>query len=131
VDDCLFFDKDLKIINQFIAGMSREMPLTKELSVDDFWESRLKGKNKFQHTQQKLILQIIKAAPIEDCNAAKTPAENDALGSELDGVAFSETWEYASIVGMMMNLAISSRPDIAFATHQCARFIDVPRQILC
>eukprot|EP00957_Ditylum_brightwellii_P167746 12770078-Ditylum_brightwellii.AAC.1 len=31
-------------------------------------------------------------------------------------------WQYAFVVGMMMYLASNSRPDIAFAVHQCACF---------
>ena len=34
---------------------------------------------------------------------------------------------YASIVGMLLNLASNTRPDIAFAVHQCARFTHNPK----
>ena len=40
----------------------------------------------------------------------------------------SETWSYASVVGMMMYLSTNSRPDIAYAVHQCARFTHCPRR---
>ena len=33
-----------------------------------------------------------------------------------------ERWSYASVVGMLLYLAKNSRPEIAFALHQCARF---------
>jgi hypothetical protein len=41
----------------------------------------------------------------------------------------SEPWSYASVVGMMMYLASNSRPDIAFAVHQCTRFTHCARRV--
>ena len=38
-----------------------------------------------------------------------------------------EKWSYSSVVGMLLYLASNSRPDIAFATHQCARFTHSPK----
>jgi hypothetical protein len=40
----------------------------------------------------------------------------------------NESWNYASVVGMLMYLAANSRPEIAFAVHQCARFTHSPKQ---
>ena len=39
-----------------------------------------------------------------------------------------EAWEYRSIVGMMLYLAGRTRPDIAYAVHQCARFSHNPEK---
>jgi hypothetical protein len=64
---------------------------------------------------------------MQDCNATKTPASSTPLGSDVDGAPFNEKWEYASVVGMLMFLANNSRPDIAYATHQCARFTHAPK----
>jgi hypothetical protein len=36
---------------------------------------------------------------------------------------------YRSVVGMLNYLAGTSRPDIAFATHQCARYCSDPRKL--
>ena len=49
------------------------------------------------------------------------------LGKETTGATRKETWSYPSIIGMMLYLASNSRPDIAFAVHQCARFNQCPR----
>ena len=40
----------------------------------------------------------------------------------------NETWNYASIIGMLMYLSSNSRPDIQFAVHQCARFTHNPKK---
>jgi hypothetical protein len=78
-------------------------------------------------TQPKLIQQEIDACGMMDCNGTKTPASKTPLVSDVEGVTLNETWEYSSIVGMLMFLANNSRPDIAFATHQCARFTHSPK----
>jgi hypothetical protein len=61
---------------------------------------------------------VIKAGGMEDCNKVATPAEASPVGADIDGLPFNETWEFASLVGMLMYLASNSRPDIAYAVHQ-------------
>jgi hypothetical protein len=68
---------------------------------------------------------------MSDCNHAKTPATTTPLGSDPDGdrwVDHKEAFEYAAAIGMLMYLANNTRPDIAYAVHQCARFTHAPRQ---
>ncbi len=48
-----------------------------------------------------------------------TPAKNAALGRDLEGQEASGSGNYASVIGMLLYLG-HSRPDISFATHQCA-----------
>jgi hypothetical protein len=56
-----------------------------------------------------------------------TPAENAALGRDLHGSDTSGSVNYASVIGMLLYLG-HSRPDISFATHQCARYTHSPKQ---
>ena len=59
------------------------------------------------------------------CNPEDTPTTSTGpLGKDINGKApqRQHQWQYASVIGMMMYLASNSRPDIAFAVHQCARF---------
>ena len=39
----------------------------------------------------------------------------------------NESWEYLSIIGMLMYLANITRPDIAHAVHACARYTHSPK----
>ena len=48
-----------------------------------------------------------------------TPAETAALARDINGKEASGRINYASVVGMLLYLG-HSRPDISFATHQCA-----------
>ncbi len=56
-----------------------------------------------------------------------TPAETAALACNIDGKEASGSINYASVVGMLLYLG-HSRPDISFATHQCARYTHSPKQ---
>jgi hypothetical protein len=100
--------------------------------VGDFLGIRIakEGNGTFQLNQTRLIdkvLKVLKAAGIEYCNRCVTPACTTPIGSDPDGPAFQEDWEYASIVGMLMYLAANTRPDIVYAVHQAARHTHAPR----
>ena len=58
---------------------------------------------------------------MEGCTKIGTPTEIKSLGKDEYGDPPMMRWNYASVVGMLMYLASNSRPDIAFAVHQCAR----------
>ena len=89
-----------------------------------------KVQDSFSLTQTGLTSKIIKCARMEDCNSNRTPASTSALGADVDGKLWIDTkegFDYASAVGMLLYLANNTRPDIAFAVHQCAQFTHAPR----
>jgi hypothetical protein len=63
-----------------------------------------------------------------DCNPNWIPASPQCLGSDPDGAPMVESWSYPSIVGMLLYLSSNTRPDIAFAVSQVARFNHSPKQ---
>jgi hypothetical protein len=65
---------------------------------------------------------LIKAAGMDDWNKVATPAETSLVGADMDGLTFNETWEYASLVGMLMSLESNTPSYIAYAVHQLARY---------
>ena len=50
------------------------------------------------------------------------------LGTDPNGGQCSESFNYASVVGMLMYLSNTTRPDIAFAVHHCARYTHSPKR---
>jgi hypothetical protein len=54
---------------------------------------------------------IFKTTKWETLSGDKTPAREKPIGADLDGKAFQEEWEYASVVGMLMFL-VNTRSDI-------------------
>lgn len=129
VDDCLFFAKSKAVIMGFITEMEKEIPLTVASEADAFLGIKIARKDgKFELTQPSLIQQVIDYVGMKDCNLATTPATSQPLGSDVQGERFNESWSYASAVGMLMYLANNTRPDIAYSTHQCARFTHAARK---
>jgi hypothetical protein len=51
------------------------------------------------------------------------------LPKDPEGVPFDGEFSYPSVVGMAMYLCNNSRPDIAFAIHQCTRHTHNPTQL--
>ena len=45
-----------------------------------------------------------------------------------DSPKFDKSFHYRSIIGKLNYLEKASRPDIAYITHQCARFVEDPRK---
>ena len=151
-DPCLFLKKNMICVvyvdDTIIAGPSKSdiedeikslgvraedqthsFELRDEGEVGDFLGIRIaKCGDRFLLTQPGLIRKVLKATDLEDCNSTTTPATTVPLGLDKDGEVFDEKWDYASVVGMLMYLANNSRPDIAFAVHQCARFTHSPKK---
>ena len=59
---------------------------------------------------------------MSDCNGVDTPATTTPIGIDVNGDPFSETWQYNSIVGMLIFISANTCPDITYAVHPAARF---------
>jgi hypothetical protein len=58
-----------------------------------------------------------------------TPAQTTRLiGPDPEGKPFTHDWNYRSVIGKLNFLEKSTRPDIAYAVHQCARFMSNPKE---
>jgi hypothetical protein len=53
---------------------------------------------------------------------------SDPLHVDKDAEVFDEMWRYDPVIGMLMYLGSNTRPDIAYAVHQAARFTPNPRR---
>jgi hypothetical protein len=83
------------------------------------------------HLKQPYLIQRICEAlgTFEDQKRHDTPADPNARLMKFSESQYLQTdINYRSVVGMLNYLAGTSRPDIAFATHQCARFCADPRK---
>ena len=80
-------------------------------------------------TQSGLIKKILATSQMSNCNPNWTPSTQVALGSDPDGELYDHSkFSYSSIVGMLLYLANNTRPDIAFAVSQVARYTHSPKE---
>ena len=130
VDDCLWFSLEPEKMDAVIENIDKnDLTLTVESQdVSAFLGIQFSRYGKMiELTQFGLIDRVIKATGMEKGNVSHVPARPEALGSDKNGEEFSEEWSYPSVIGMLLYLASNSRPDIAFAVHQCARFTHAPK----
>jgi len=71
-----------------------------------------KNTNEITFLQTGLIDKVLKAIGMEECNAKPTPACTIPLGTDADGPRCQLSWNYASVIRILMYLALNSQPDI-------------------
>jgi hypothetical protein len=135
VDDCLFFSKSESAIDSVIESLRRPEPVKFLLNVEEdvagflgILIDRTRQDGSIELLQTGLIDRILDVMGLQDSKANSTPASPKTLGKDENGDPCCERWSYGSVVGMMMYLSSNSRPDIAFAVHQCARFTHCPKR---
>ena len=129
VDDCLWWSPEQRHIDEAIERVKVNMDLEVEDSVDGFLGISVDrklgddGEEEIHLTQKGLIDRVITALGLdkENSNGVRTPAPDAPLPQDKDGEPHDLGFNYASVVGMAMYLCNNSRPEIAFAVHQCAR----------
>ena len=78
--------------------------------------------------QTGLIERILADLDLTDSTTTKNVPAVDILGPHKDSAPLRGPYNYRSVLGKMMYLSTNTRPDIAFANHQCARFSIDPRE---
>jgi hypothetical protein len=131
VDDILIYGRNEAEIDNLIERLKHEdIALHKEGTAEGYLgvDIQRDGEN-ITLKQEGLTKRIIEALGLNSkySTPVDTPAETGALGRDVDGKEASGTINYASVVGMLLYLG-HSRPDISFATHQCARYNHSPKQ---
>ena len=84
----------------------------------------------FELKQSFLIEKIIKTIIGEDdiLHETNVPAAKELLHKDPDGLERKHEFNYRQAVGMLTYLQGTTRPDIAMAVHQCARFSSNPKR---
>jgi hypothetical protein len=131
VDNILIYGQRNKDITKLIKQLQKEeVALHCEGTAEGYLGNDIQW-NGSQLTllQQGLTKRIIKALGLDSkfSTPTDTPVGTAALGKDVDGKEASGSINYASVIGMLLYLG-HSRPDISFATHQCAQYTHSPKQ---
>ena len=138
-DDGIIFDPEDSKIDKLIEDMKEIFDVQDEGSLEDYLGVQVKHHDDgaFELTQPHLIDSILKDLNLlEENGETKSNAKGvdmpalstKTIGPDKEGAEFTYPWEYRSLIGKLNFLEKSTRCDISFPTHQCARFMSNPRQ---
>jgi hypothetical protein len=119
-------------LDNLIEGLKGEFKITDEGDLTEYLgvlvEKQADGRTKL--SQPHLIKEILDDLWLKEQTKSKpTPAPGgQVLQREIDAEAMTDNFHYRSVVGKGNFLEKSTRPDIAVAMHQCARFSADPKQ---
>jgi hypothetical protein len=129
VDDILFYSRSQEEISKVVADLrdKHQIAIRLEGDAEGFLGvdiKKLGDGSKLLLTQTGLTKRIVEALGLcsSYSTAIGTPAETSPLPKDVDGEEATKSFNYAAVVGMLLYLSGHSRPDIAFAVHQCARY---------
>jgi hypothetical protein len=132
VDDAIICGPSSKVIDKIIASLKEDYEVTDEGEINDYLGVNVSRptEDTIELRQPHLIQQILDKVGILPQSKTKDKAapSSTILCRDLDGAPFREKWDYQRIIGKLNFLEKSTRPEIAYAVHQCARFANNPRE---
>jgi hypothetical protein len=110
-----------------------KLNITEEGDLEDFLGVQIERKKDgtVHLTQPHLIDQILKELRLDDDNVTTKPipaSSSRLLSRHSNSEAFDKSFDYRSVVGKLNYLEKTTRSDISYITHQCARFTTDPKK---
>ena len=134
VDDCICLSPNPADVDRFIADLrATNFNVTDEGQLSDYLGVKIEKlpEGKFKLSQPHLIAQILEDLGLDQHSTLSKPTpalSSKIIGRDVDGKPFNERWEYRSVIGKLNFLEKSTRLDLGYATHQCARFSIDPKE---
>lgn len=133
-DDSIIVGPTMEEIDDCIQAIkAQRLNITVEGDLADFLGVEIKrhSDGTIHLTQPHIISQILKDVHLDKDNVLTkmTPAASSKiLGKHRDSSDFDGHFDYRSVIGKLNFLERSSRPDISYAVHQCARHSANPKK---
>nr|ABF94929.1 retrotransposon protein, putative, Ty1-copia subclass [Oryza sativa Japonica Group] len=126
VDDILIFGTNLEVINEVKSFLSQNFD-TKDLGVVDVILNikLIKGENGITLLQSHYVEKILNRFGYIDSKPSPTPYDPSLLLRKNKRIARNQL-EYSQIIGSLMYLASTTRPDISFVVSKLSRFTSNP-----
>ena len=114
-----------------MAIKDAKLQITLEGDLTDFLGVKIERKspNEIIFTQPHLIDDVLNDLGLRHAKDVKeTPAATSRILTRNDcGTDHDKSFHYHSVIGKLNYLEKTTRPDISFATHQCACFVAEPK----
>ena len=133
VDDCILLGPDENSFSSIIQDLrSLKFDIEEVGQIKDYLgvEFTFNQDKSISLAQPHLIDQILQDLQFNEKTKTKdTPAASTIIlgAAEKSPPHDDQTFNYKSVIGKLNFLEKSTRPDIAYAVHQCARFSSNPR----
>lgn len=131
-DDTILTGPDPAELAIVVKDLAAVFKITSSTKVSDFLGVKITRSDdgSYTLTQPHLIDSILADLGLTKDTVKEKPTP--ALSSRIlqvhsDSEEHNEQWHYRSVIGKLNFLEKSTRPDIAYAVHQCARFSESPR----
>ena len=130
VDDFIIAGPTINDINDAFEIISDNVDLEWKGDVCDYVGVHFERNDKsIVLSQPHLIQSIIEDLHLDrNSKSAPTPSTGNVLHADIEGDDFDNHFNYRSVIGKLNYLEKSTRPDIGYAVHQCARFMSNPKQ---
>ena len=127
VDDLLVMSASNDIIKNFKKSISQLLQITDKGELQDFLGITVRRTDDtLALSQKQLIDELLSDHDMLNCNGAKTPMSTTVDLNESECSTPAEACRYQSIVGSLMYLASSTRPDIQYSTNKLAQYMSAP-----
>jgi hypothetical protein len=133
VDDTILCGPTKEEVNEVISLLGKLFDVEDQGNLSDYLGVKVEqlpdGRIKF--TQPHLIDQILADLHLTQPGTKSTPTPallTKVLQPDDNGQAFDDFFHYRSVIGKLNFLEKSTRPDIAYIVHQCARFMENPKR---
>lgn len=129
VDDAILCGPDPAAIQSEISSLAKDFTLTDEGEIRDYLGIHVEhledGRKRL--TQPRMIQRCVEMVGLESNSKTHlTPADRVLHRAPHDPPRKS-SWEFRSVIGALMFLQQSTRPDINFAVHQASQFANCAR----
>ena len=132
VDDTILCGPTTTEVDEMVTLLASLFDVEDQGNLNDYLGVKVErfDNGHFQFTQPHLIDQILNDLRLTQ-GGTKTMPTPALLTKVLqpgtdDNRPFDESFHYRSVIGKLNFLEKSTRPDIAYAVHQCARFMENP-----
>jgi hypothetical protein len=136
-DDTILLGPDKEEIEKIVKILSKNFKVEDQGTLSDYLGVNIERRKdgKLEMTQPTLTLSILKDVGLwengkkNQATSRATPAYSTTiLTSDEGGEDFNDKeFNYRQVIGKLLYLEKSTRPDIACAVHQCARYCTAPK----
>ena len=130
VDDLLIISASIEMIENFKRRLSDHLQITDKGELQEFLGIAVrKTEDSLVLSQEKLIDDLLDKNNFLDCNGIKTPMSTTVDLNESSQSTATQVCLFQSIVGSLMYIASSTRPDIQYSTSKLAQYMSAPTQM--